>query len=117
MVKKGWPIPAVVMAYSRPCRETVVQPKRGGLGASAGGQMCAGGAIERTRAASKLGEILTTATTLRRCEWAASPSRRDTACSRSATAAIFAIRLQSFVVAAASDRGAIARSIAIVTPA
>jgi hypothetical protein len=36
MVKKGWPIPALAMAYSRPCRETVVQPKRGGLGASGG---------------------------------------------------------------------------------
>jgi hypothetical protein len=36
MVKKGWPIPAMVMAESRPCREWQSQPERGGMERSAG---------------------------------------------------------------------------------
>jgi hypothetical protein len=39
MVKKGWPIPAMVMAESRPCREWQSQPEGGGMGRSAGVQI------------------------------------------------------------------------------
>jgi hypothetical protein len=39
MLKKGWPNPATVMADSGPCRESLVQLKRGGLRASPGRKM------------------------------------------------------------------------------